>query len=66
MPRESAPLEHSIPSHQQSLYALGVAFATYGVTVLPPEGNGFIAVFVAAIVLGIRRHDLRRTSSTRR
>ncbi|HEY7934472.1 MAG TPA: sodium:proton antiporter [Solirubrobacteraceae bacterium] len=52
--------EHAIPSHQKSLYALGVAFATYGVTVLSPRGNGFIAVFVAAIVLGIRRPDLRR------
>jgi NhaP-type Na+/H+ or K+/H+ antiporter len=51
--------EHSIPAHQKSLFALGVAFATYGVTVLSPEGNGFIAVFVAAIVLGIRRPDLR-------
>jgi NhaP-type Na+/H+ or K+/H+ antiporter len=28
--------------------------------VLSPEGNGFIAVFVAAIVLGIRRPDLRQ------
>ena len=28
-------------------------------TVLSPEGNGFIAVFVAAIVLGVRRPDLR-------
>ncbi len=53
------PLEHSIPAHQKSLFALGVAFATYGLTVLSPEGNGFIAVFVAAIVLGIRRPDLR-------
>jgi sodium/hydrogen antiporter len=61
MPRESSrALEHSIPSHQKSLYALGVAFATYGVTVLAPTGNGFIAVFVAAIVLGVRRPDLRR------
>lgn len=61
MPRESRrALEHSIPAHQKSLYALGVAFATYGVTVLSPRGNGFIAVFVAAIVLGIRRPDLRR------
>ncbi len=54
------PLEHSIPAHQKSLFALGVAFATYGLTVLSPEGNGFIAVFVAAIVLGIRRPDLRQ------
>ena len=46
MPR-GRKLTDSIPAHQQSLYALGVAFATYGVTVgLPPEGNGFIAVFV--------------------
>ena len=60
MPRaRSRPLEHSIPSHQKSLFALGVAFATYGLAVLSPKGNGFIAVFVAAIVLGIRRPDLR-------
>jgi NhaP-type Na+/H+ or K+/H+ antiporter len=63
MPRDGArgqrDLERSIPSHQKSLYALGVAFGTYGVTVLAPSGNGFIAVFVAAIVLGIRRPDLR-------
>jgi NhaP-type Na+/H+ or K+/H+ antiporter len=55
-----APYHSSIPPHQKALYALGVAFATYGVTVLSPKGNGFIAVFVAAIVLGIRRPDLRR------
>jgi NhaP-type Na+/H+ or K+/H+ antiporter len=55
---DSAP-EHSIPAHQKSLYALGVAFATYGVTVLSPKGNGFIAVFVAAIVLGVRRPEIR-------
>ena len=36
-----------------------MAFATYGVTVLSPHGNGFIAVFVAAIVLGVRRPDVR-------
>jgi NhaP-type Na+/H+ or K+/H+ antiporter len=60
MPRpQRRPLEHSIPSHQKSLFALGVAFATYGLTVLSPKGNGFIAVFVAAIVLGVRRPDLR-------
>jgi NhaP-type Na+/H+ or K+/H+ antiporter len=61
MPRaQSRPLERSMmPSHQKSLFALGVAFATYGLTVLSPKGNGFIAVFVAAIVLGVRRPDLR-------
>ncbi len=48
-----------IPAHQRALYGLGLAFATYGLTVLPPNGNGFIAVFVAAIVTGIRRPDLR-------
>ena len=48
-----------IPSHQRSLFALGVAFATYGATVLSPKGNGFIAVFVAAIVLSVRRPDVR-------
>src|SRR5262249_22082815 len=42
----------TIPDHQKSLYALGVAFATYGVAVLPPSGNGLIAVFVCAITLG--------------
>ena len=60
MPRaQGRPLGRSIPSHQKSLFALGVAFATYGLTVLSPKGNGFIAVFVAAIVLGVRRPDLR-------
>jgi NhaP-type Na+/H+ or K+/H+ antiporter len=55
-------LDGAIPQHQQSLYALGTAFATYGVTVgVPPQGNGLIAVFVCAITLGIRRPDLRET-----
>jgi NhaP-type Na+/H+ or K+/H+ antiporter len=55
-------LAESIPDHQKSLYALGAAFATYGVAVgLPPAGNGLIAVFVCAITLGIRRPDLRTT-----
>jgi sodium/hydrogen antiporter len=59
MPR-GRRLTDSIPAHAQSLYALGVAFAIYGITVgLPPEGNGFIAVFVGAITLGILRPDLR-------
>lgn len=54
------------PAHAQSLYALGAAFAIYGITVgLPPEGNGFIAVFVGAIVLGIRRADLRKSFEAR-
>jgi NhaP-type Na+/H+ or K+/H+ antiporter len=52
-------LTESIPAHQKALYALGVAFLAYGVTTLPPHGNGFIAVYVAAITLGIRRPDIR-------
>jgi sodium/hydrogen antiporter len=51
-------LTESIPAHQRALYALGVALLTYGLTVLPPHGNGLIAVFVCAITLGIRRPDL--------
>ncbi len=55
-------LANSIPDHQKTLYALGTAFATYGIAVgLPPQGNGLIAVFVCAIVLGIRRADVRIT-----
>ena len=29
-----------MPAHQRALYALGVAFLTYGLTTLPPHGNG--------------------------
>jgi NhaP-type Na+/H+ or K+/H+ antiporter len=39
---------------REPLYGLGVAFATYGLTFLGPSGNGFIAVFVCAIPMGIR------------
>jgi sodium/hydrogen antiporter len=53
-----ATLERSLPAHQRALYGLGVAFLTYGATVLM-HGNGVIAVFVCAIVLGIRRPDVR-------
>jgi sodium/hydrogen antiporter len=52
-------LTPGIPAHQKSLYALGVAFAAYGVAVLPPHGNGFIAVYVCAIAFGILRPDVR-------
>jgi NhaP-type Na+/H+ or K+/H+ antiporter len=59
MPR-GRKFDEASPAHAQSLYALGTAFAIYGITVgLPPEGNGFIAVFVGAITFGIRRPDLR-------
>jgi NhaP-type Na+/H+ or K+/H+ antiporter len=60
------PREPRIPVHQQSLYALGAAFATYGVAVvLPSAGNGLIAVFTCAITLGIRRGDLRQAFQAR-
>jgi sodium/hydrogen antiporter len=58
MPREA---DRPIAAHQRALYGLGLAFATYGLTVLPPHGNGFIGVFVAAIVVGVRRPDLRES-----
>jgi sodium/hydrogen antiporter len=61
MPRAS----DEIPPHHKSLYALGVAFATYGLTLAEPHGNGFIAVFVCAITLGIRRPDLGREFEAR-
>jgi NhaP-type Na+/H+ or K+/H+ antiporter len=59
MPRDSG-LAEGIPPHQKSLYALGVACASYGLAVLTPHGNGLIAVYVCAITLGIARPDLRR------
>ena len=51
-------LGREISVHQKALYALGVAFTAYGVATLPPEGNGLIAVFVAAVAFGIRRPDI--------
>jgi NhaP-type Na+/H+ or K+/H+ antiporter len=64
MPREKG-LEGGPSSHQKSMYALGVAFAAYGTAVLPPEGNGFIAVFVCAIAFGIWRPDIRECFEVR-
>jgi NhaP-type Na+/H+ or K+/H+ antiporter len=56
----------TIPSRGQALYALGAAFAIYGITAgLPPEGNGFIAVFTGAITLGILRPDLHASFADR-
>jgi NhaP-type Na+/H+ or K+/H+ antiporter len=52
-------MERSLPDHQRALYGLGVAFVTYGATVLI-HGNGVIAVFVCAMTVGIRRPDIRR------
>ncbi|HEY6692056.1 MAG TPA: cation:proton antiporter [Solirubrobacteraceae bacterium] len=65
MPRGRGIVGAGIPDHHKSLYVLGVAFATYGVTVAEPSGNGFIAVFVCAITLGIRRSDLAHTFAER-
>ena len=64
MPREIG-LGQEISSHQKSMYALGVALAAYGAAVLPPQGNGLIAVFVAAIALGIWRPDIRECFEAR-
>ena len=64
MPERRA-LGSEISPHQKSLYALGVAFAAYGLAVLPPEGNGLVAVFVCAIVLGILRPDIREAFERR-
>jgi NhaP-type Na+/H+ or K+/H+ antiporter len=65
MPR-GRRLEEDIPAHAQSLYALGVALACFGLTVgVPPKGNGFIAVFVCAITLGILRPDIRASFERR-
>jgi sodium/hydrogen antiporter len=64
MPRGGG-LRHPISAHQKALYALGVAFTAYGAATLPPEGNGLIAVFVAAIALGILRPDIRECFEAR-
>ena len=61
----AAKLGEGFPPHQRALYALGVAFLTYGTTTLPPHGNGLIAVFVCAIVFGIRRPDIARVFEDR-
>ncbi|HEX5926083.1 MAG TPA: cation:proton antiporter [Baekduia sp.] len=54
----------SMAADQRALYALGVGLLTYGLTTLPPHGNGVIAVFVCAIVLGIRRPDIPKYFET--
>jgi NhaP-type Na+/H+ or K+/H+ antiporter len=62
---QSRALGTEVSPHQKALFALGVAFLTYGIAVLPPNGNGLIAVFVCSIVLGIRRPDIRAAFETR-
>ena len=51
-------LGDEISRHQRALYAIGVAFTAYGLATLPPEGNGLVAVFTAAIAFGIWRPDI--------
>jgi NhaP-type Na+/H+ or K+/H+ antiporter len=43
---------------ERSLYAIGLAFATYALA-HALHGNGLIAVYVCAITLGVRRQDVR-------
>jgi NhaP-type Na+/H+ or K+/H+ antiporter len=57
-------LGDEISRHQKALYAIGVAFTAYGVATLPPEGNGLIAVFAAAIAFGIWRPDIAECFET--
>jgi NhaP-type Na+/H+ or K+/H+ antiporter len=64
LPRGRA-LGYEISPRQKSLYALGVAFGAYAVAVAIPHGNGFIAVFVCAIALGMMRADLRECFENR-
>ena len=63
MPRAAPLRARAMPAHQKSLFALGVAFATYGVTVSRREGNGFIAVFVARSCSASAAPTCARTSS---
>jgi NhaP-type Na+/H+ or K+/H+ antiporter len=46
-------------AEMRSLFALGAAFAAYGVAVLLPNGNGLIAVYVCAIVLTLHHPEVR-------
>ncbi len=64
LPR-SGDLDSEVGDHQKGLYALGLAFAAYGAATLPPEGNGFISVFVCAIAFGIMRPDVREAFEAR-
>jgi NhaP-type Na+/H+ or K+/H+ antiporter len=58
-------LDEEVGPHVKSLYALGVAFAAYGVAVVSPAGNGLISAFVCAITLGILRNDIRTAFQNR-
>jgi NhaP-type Na+/H+ or K+/H+ antiporter len=57
-------LGHDTSPHQKSMYGLGVAFGIYALA-HALHGNGLIAVFVGAIVLGILRPDIRESFERR-
>jgi NhaP-type Na+/H+ or K+/H+ antiporter len=59
LPRRRS-LGWDVTAHQKSMYGLGVAFSTYSLA-HALHGNGLIAVFVCAIVLGIQRADIRES-----
>jgi NhaP-type Na+/H+ or K+/H+ antiporter len=65
MPRDSGS-ETAISAHQKGLYGLAVAFVAYGAAVLPPEGNGLVSVFVAAIALDLAAGHRRLLRSSLR
>ena len=48
-----------VPRRNETLFALVTAAAAYAIAVLPPHGNGLISAFVCAIVLAVRRPDMR-------
>src|SRR3954449_8780354 len=48
-----------VPRTHSTLFSLLIAAVAYGVAVLPPHGNGLISVFVCAIVVAVRRPDMR-------
>jgi sodium/hydrogen antiporter len=48
-----------VPRRHATLFALVVAAVAYVAAVLPPHGNGLISAFVCAIVLAVRRPDMR-------
>src|SRR5207248_1426218 len=48
-----------VPRRGEALSALVIAAVAYVVAVLPPHGNGLISAFVCAIVVAVRRPDMR-------
>ena len=64
LPRERG-LRTAIPEHQRAVRAGRRVPDLRRRRSLEPHGNGFIAVFVAAITLGIRRPDVRVTFERR-